>query len=55
MEHVAPNTGDRFSPNMVKRKFRTSYADAEKAINKLVELGYLESRCVSGVSFYQRK
>ncbi|WP_320939470.1 hypothetical protein [Lysinibacillus capsici] len=55
MEHVAPNTGDRISHNTIQRKFRGSYADAEKAINKLVELGYLESKCVGGASFYLRK
>lgn len=55
MKHIAPNIGDRISHNTIQRKFRGSYVDAEKAINKLVELGYLESRCVGGVSFYQRK
>lgn len=55
MKHTAPNIGDRISHNTIQRKFRGSYADAEKAINKLVELGYLESKCIGGILFYQRK
>jgi len=55
MERVAPNAGDRFSPNRVKRKFRSGYADAEKAINELVELGYLEMIMKGSFSFYLRK
>ena len=55
MERVAPNVGDRFSPNMVKRKFRSSYANAEKVINELVEIGYLEVIVKGSFSFYLRK
>ncbi|MNH44350.1 hypothetical protein D3C79_1064910 [compost metagenome] len=55
MERVAPNTGDGFSPNRVQRKFRSGYANAEKAINELVELGYLELIVKGSFSFYLRK
>ena len=55
MEHAAPNAGDRFSPNMVQRKFRTSYANAQIAINELVKLGYLQVIVMGSVSFYLRK
>lgn len=55
MEHIAPNKGDKISHNTIQRKFRSGYVDAEKAINRLVELGYLEAKYVGGISFYLRK
>lgn len=55
MEHIAPNLGDRFSTSMVQRKFRTGYANARKAIDEMVELGYLELNMVEHVSIHRRK
>ncbi|SCX38438.1 hypothetical protein [Lysinibacillus fusiformis] len=55
MEHAAPNVGDRLSPNMIQRKFRTSYANAQIAINQLVKVGYLQVNVMGSVSFYIRK
>ncbi|MEK4228941.1 hypothetical protein [Solibacillus sp. FSL H8-0538] len=55
MEHIAPKIGDCFSPNQVQRKFRTGYINARKAINELVELGYLEVNTAGHISFRRKK
>lgn len=55
MDRVAPNAGDSFGSNRVQRNFRSGYANAEKAINELVELGYLEVIVKGSISFYLRK
>lgn len=55
MDRIAPNAGDSFAPNRVQRNFRSGYANAEKAINELVELGYLEVIVKGSISFYLRK
>ncbi|HLG26743.1 MAG TPA: DNA translocase FtsK [Paenisporosarcina sp.] len=47
--------GKQVSVSMIQRKFRIGYSTARRTLDKLVELGYVESKEDRIVSYYRKK